>query len=131
MRLGAKAKQRDDIEWFGCTTAAETAREVASLGRDAAAVQAYSAACGQHLLMLPPSAPVLLAMEEMSRLRLLATRCFEHAGDVEEALQLVLSSSGIQRLRCNLIAAPFLHLSLLTASAHSIYLARAAVGRLS
>ncbi len=79
------------------------------------------------LLTPPPSAPVLLAMEEKPRLRLLATRCFEHAGDVEEALQLVLSSSGIQRSRCNLITAPFLHLSLLhllssCGSLHIIYI---------
>jgi hypothetical protein len=46
-----------------------------------------------------PAAPVLLAMEEQPRLRALAGRCFEHAGDVEEALQLVLSSNGIQRSR--------------------------------
>jgi geranylgeranyl pyrophosphate synthase len=38
-------------------------------------------------------------MEEQPRLRALAGRCFEHAGDVEEALQLVLSSNGIQRSR--------------------------------
>jgi hypothetical protein len=40
-------------------------------------------------------------MEDQPRLRLLAGRCFEHAGDVQEALQLVMSSSGIQRSRCD------------------------------
>jgi hypothetical protein len=50
------------------------------------------------------AAPVLLAMEEQPRLRALAGRCFEHAGDVEEALQLVLSSTGIQRSRCCILA---------------------------
>lgn len=42
-------------------------------------------------------------MEEQPRLRVLAGRCFEHAGDVEEALQLVLSSTGIQRSRHDLL----------------------------
>lgn len=53
----------------------------------------------RNTLLLP--APVLLAMEEQPRLRLLAGRCFEQAGDVQEALQLVMSSSGIQRSRCD------------------------------
>jgi hypothetical protein len=38
-------------------------------------------------------------MEEQPRLRQLASRCFEHAGDVDDALKLVFSSSGIQRSR--------------------------------
>ena len=42
-------------------------------------------------------------MEEQPRLRVLAGRCFEHAGDVEEALQLVFSSTGIQRSRHQLL----------------------------
>jgi hypothetical protein len=49
-------------------------------------------------------APVLLAMEEQPRLRLLAGRCFEQAGDVEEALKLVFSSSGIQRSRYHIFS---------------------------